>query len=126
MDDLISRQAAIEELECVGYDFSESGLSEPELEELCEAIGEVEQDMIMRIRRLTSAQQKGKWIKVKTISGDIEAYMCPFCKNGDWDILVDSYNYCPYCGKPVSGVADDPSHPFEDDVMAKGVSNDIP
>ena len=56
MSDLIDRQAAIEELECVGYDFSESGLSNPELEELCEAIGEVEQDMIMRIRHLPSAQ----------------------------------------------------------------------
>ena len=57
MSDLISRQAAIDELERVGYDFSESGLSGPELEELCEAIGEVEQDMIRRIRRLPSAQQ---------------------------------------------------------------------
>ena len=66
------------------------------------------------------AQPKGKWTKVKPISEDMEAYMCPFCKTGDWDISVDSYNYCPYCGKPVSGVLDDPSHPFADDVMMKG------
>lgn len=58
MDDLISRQEAIDALECVGYDFSESGLSNPELEEVCVAIGEVEQDMIMRIRHLPSARPK--------------------------------------------------------------------
>ena len=54
--DCISRQAAIDVLECVGYDFSESGLSNLELEEVCEAVGEVRDDMVKRIRHLPSAQ----------------------------------------------------------------------
>ena len=83
MDDLISRQDAIEELECVGYDFSESGLSEPELEELCEAIGEVEQDMIMRIRRLPSAQQ---WIPVTEHTLPNHNSVVVVCgEKGTWD-----------------------------------------
>ena len=56
INNLISRQAAIDALETVGYDFSDSGLSEIELEEVCEAIGYVRQDMINRIKRMPSAQ----------------------------------------------------------------------
>ena len=109
MDDCISRQAAIDA--CLKG--KTDGL--PATNVACDCCAE-------RIRVLPSAQperETGKWIKVKPISG-VEAYMCPFCKTGDWDISVDSYNYCPYCGKSVSGVADDPSHPFVDDVMMEG------
>ena len=65
--DLISRQEAIDKLETVGYDFSNSGLSEIELEEVCEAVGDVRQDMISMIKRLPSAQPEmikeiRKWI----------------------------------------------------------------
>lgn len=77
MSDLIDRQAAIEAIECVGYDFSESGLSVPELEEVCEAVGEVEQDMIMRIRHLPSAQP--------------EIIQCPDCKYGVHSGCGDRY-----------------------------------
>ena len=56
MNDLISRQVAIDKLETVGYDFSNSGLSEIELEEVCEAVGDVRQDMISMIKRLPSAE----------------------------------------------------------------------
>lgn len=42
-DDAISRQAAIDAVETIGFDFSDSDLSEVELEEVCEAIGEVRQ-----------------------------------------------------------------------------------
>lgn len=55
-DDTISRRVAIETLETVGYDFSDSGLSEIELEEVCEAVGDVRQDMINRIKRVPPAQ----------------------------------------------------------------------
>ena len=55
-NDLISRQAAIDTLETVGYDFSNSELSETELAEVCEAVGDVRQDMINRISRMPSAQ----------------------------------------------------------------------
>lgn len=54
--DCIERQAVINKLETVGYDFSNSGLSEIELEEVCEAVGDVRQDMISMIKRLPSVQ----------------------------------------------------------------------
>lgn len=53
--ELISRQAAVDTLDTIGYDFSESGLSESELEEVCEAVGNVRQDMISRIKNMPSA-----------------------------------------------------------------------
>ena len=56
MGDLISRADAIDALDTIGYDFSESGLSEPELEEVCEAVGNVRHDMISRIKNLSSAE----------------------------------------------------------------------
>lgn len=52
MEDLISRYDAINALETIGYDFSESDLSEPELAEVCEAIGDVRHDMMQRLKRL--------------------------------------------------------------------------
>lgn len=52
MSDLISRQAAIDAVETIGFDFSDSDLSEVELEEVCEAIGEVRQTWLQRIKRL--------------------------------------------------------------------------
>lgn len=51
-NDLISRYDAINALETIGYDFSESDLSEPELAELYEAIGDVRHDMMQRLKRL--------------------------------------------------------------------------
>ena len=56
MSDLISKQAAIEARETVGYDFSESELSEVELEEVCGTVSDVKQDMIDRIKQLPSAE----------------------------------------------------------------------
>lgn len=56
MDDLISRKDAIDVVETIGFDFSDSDLSAVELEEVCEAIGEVRQEWLQRIKRLSSAQ----------------------------------------------------------------------
>ena len=121
--DLISRQAAIDALMSLTVYKSKREVVQAADKHENTWIGGVA-ECIDEIEDLPSAQHErktGKWIKVKPISG-VEAYMCPFCKTGDWDISVDSYNYCPYCGKSVSGVADDPSHPFVDDVM-KGEEN---
>lgn len=95
--DTISRQAAIDELETVGYDFSDSGLSEPEMEEVCEAVGDVRQDMINRIKRMPSAQpRKGKWVR-----GDQEkmigAQRCSVCNQQTYKGST-TFNYCPNCG----------------------------
>lgn len=51
-------------------------------------------------------RKNGKWIKVKPIGGDTEVCMCPYCRTVDWNILADSYKFCPYCGKSVSGIFD--------------------
>lgn len=56
MDDFISRKAAVDAVETIGFDFSDSDLSAVELEEVCEAIGEVRQEWLQRIKRLPSAQ----------------------------------------------------------------------
>ena len=67
--DCISRQAAVYALDTVGYDFTESGLSETELIEVCEAVGDVRQDMISRIKNLPSVQPKPaiplQWIEAQ-------------------------------------------------------------
>lgn len=86
--DLIERQAAINTLETVGYDFSNSGLSEIELEEVCEAVGDVRQDMISMIKRLPPAQPE----------------TCEGCKHlGKWENEVE-YGYpspCTRCKRRV-------------------------
>lgn len=106
MSDLISRQAAIDALEMVGYDFSESDLSEPELVEVCEAVGDTRQDMIDRIKRLPSAQSErkpGRWIKLDMHRG-MEQYKCSEC---DTECYVPTcmgdpmYKFCPECGMPM-------------------------
>ena len=56
-DDMISRQAAIDEIETLGFVFSDSDLSAVELEELDEAINDVRQAWLQRIKQLPSAQQ---------------------------------------------------------------------
>jgi len=57
-DKLISMMAAIDAVETIGFDFSDSGLSAAEIEEVCEAIGEVRQECSRRIKRLPSAEPK--------------------------------------------------------------------
>lgn len=116
MSDLIYRHEAIEALDTIGYDFSESGLSESELEEVCEAVGNVRQDMISRIKNLPSAstdlstfsdnlwkiayergkaegRKKGKWVDK---SDDIDGAWnyCSVCM----EQAIDLYDFCPNCG----------------------------
>lgn len=61
-DKLISMMAAVDAVETIGFDFSDSGLSAAEIEEVCEAIGEVRQEWSRRIKRLPSAQPDG-WLE---------------------------------------------------------------
>lgn len=84
-EDCISRQMAIDVLETVGYDFSDSELSEIELEEVCEVVGDVKQDMINRIKRMTSAQPEQRWIPFTTrplTEEEKEMY-------SEWDSILD-------------------------------------
>ena len=80
--DTISRAKAIEALETVGYDFSDSELSEVELEEVCGAVGDVRRDMIDRIKQLPSAQPERRCVNCgRTVN------------NGGW--YEDGRTRCP-------------------------------
>ena len=81
--DLISRKAAIEAVETIGFDFSDSDLSAVELEEVCEAIGEVRQEWLQRIKRLPPAQP--------------EIVRCKACRNrGDDDCPMRFIEWVEY------------------------------
>ena len=72
--DLISRQAAIDALDCI------NGVEEV-------------------LRSLPPAQPKGHWILVHPLQeDDTGAYMCSECKVGNWGIDPESYFFCPNCG----------------------------
>lgn len=97
--DVISRQAAIDELDTVGYDFSESGFSEVELIEVCEAVGYVRQDMISRIKKMPSAQPErktGKWIYDNERGATGIYAICTSCNEAIYQ--AGEFNYCPNCG----------------------------
>ena len=55
MNDLISRQAAIDAVETIGFDLTESDLSEIEKEEVCEIVGDMREDMIRMLRKVKPA-----------------------------------------------------------------------
>ena len=112
-NDTISRQAAIDALETIGYDFSDSGLSEIELAEVCEAVGDVRQDMIRMIKRLPPAQPE-RDIPVKPIETTDKAWgipkrqaVCPKCDYylGHVAFLGDykgkRITYCETCGQAI-------------------------
>ena len=107
-NDLICKQDAIDALDTIGYDFSESELSVHELEEVCEAVGNVRQDMISRIKNLPSAEldrKKGKWI----IDGHhMQCNQCgiSICdKDREGDVLPK--NFCLNCGTDMRGKEDE-------------------
>ena len=88
MDDLISRQAAIDILDAfqvkveTGEDFAYSWAR-------------------MRMTELPSVQErKGRWIKHNDYLG--WAYLCSECNH----FLTIKYNYCPNCGAKMEGVED--------------------
>lgn len=112
-DKLISMMAAVDAVETIGFDFSDSGLSAAEIEEVCEAIGEVRQEWSRRIKRLPSAQPE-RDIPMKpneTIDSSWgirkKQAVCPKC---DYYLnriyfLGDSKNkkvtYCETCGQAI-------------------------
>ena len=99
-EDVINRRAAVDAaIEAAddwdgGYNITRANMIENAIKALPSARSE------------TTHHPQGKWLKIKPIGGDLEAYMCPYCRTGDWNILADSYKFCPYCGKYVSGIFD--------------------
>lgn len=106
--DTISRAKAIDALETVGYDFSESELSEVELEEVCGAVSDVRQDMIDRIKQLPPAQPqriKGRWLysSYDDESGFDESWTCDQC---GYMTNIEETNFCPDCGADMREVTE--------------------
>lgn len=106
-DDLISRQRTVDALETVGYDFSESELSEVELEEVCGAVSDVRQDMIDMIKQLPSEQPSASdcWgcncPKMERLCGQSEHIKGRWIYTGvkfpNWEGQVISEAFCSEC-----------------------------
>ena len=89
MDELISRQQAIDTLENTKTAISENG------ERYI-----AKQNAIMRIDALPSAQAKrGKWISADAMFGGVPFY-CSECGENTRDTVMGKprWNFCPMCG----------------------------
>ena len=109
MGDLISRHAVLDAVETIGFDFSDSDLSEVELEEVCEAIGEVRQTWLQRIKRLPSVEperKQGKWHLLDECSN--EGWYCDQCHKKmfkvDFSNTMRKYKFYPNCGAKMEEV----------------------
>lgn len=100
MDDLISRQAAIDSLdeyiEEYSYDLDENGYHNPKWCAMQEAK--------MTIQRLPSAERRGRWINGNEgIWNAVILPKCSICGETFYEMNVNingeyPYNYCPNCG----------------------------
>lgn len=90
MDDLISRQAAIDAiLHCENHDMKHDFEFNEGLIVAMNALDE-----------LPTAEKKGKWIKDRlssTLGGSYGVYRCSECESSYQDIGY-GWNYCPNCG----------------------------
>ena len=92
MDDLISRQAAIEAL----YDWSEHSMTDAEAWHIKQVIGD--------IKSLPSAQRTGRW-KVSDLPKGKMKY-CSECGFGQYIADERRYGFCPNCGADMRGEQD--------------------
>ena len=79
MDDLISRQAALD----IVFDFAEAP-----------------HNMYQKIRELPSAEKHGRWVDAKPKSKKV-GKVCSSCGNEaywDSDYGQQLFDYCPWCG----------------------------
>lgn len=98
MDDLISRQVAIDTLttECSWALYDEYGQLTPNGEEI-----------IGTLKKIPSAQKKGHWFKRCYIGArDVTVQVCSNCRSEwsyDAETGVSDYNFCPNCGADMRG-----------------------
>ena len=97
MDDLISRQAAIDAIvdRCDMAKWSR----DPKTEEL-----------VWTLEKLPSAQKRGEWVYCEDMYG-VDGYRCDKCGfHAPWDYthkfidFIKDYHYCPKCGARMDGV----------------------
>lgn len=93
-EDLISRQAAIDEVHRVIYEFFDicDDDEESPMTYKNEKLLEINKAISIRIRQLPSAERHGRWINGK----------CSVCgKHALYWLMSSGYyssSYCPYCG----------------------------
>lgn len=92
MDDLISRQAAIDTLndDFTLHDERDVITVQQYIMRIC-----------MRLKNLTSAQperKKGRWVFIRQEEGGNALYECPFCHKGDIHVPIVKVWYCWNCG----------------------------
>lgn len=86
MDDLISRQAA---LDALNGKFTVTG------RENAETIMDFLNGVCNKLRELPSAERRGRWTTERTMEHDGEWY-CSVC--GYEPTVYEASNYCPNCG----------------------------
>ena len=102
MQDLISRQAAIDALKGLPTWWADGGGyyggAQPPMVALLDP-----EDAVSAIENLPSAQperKSGKWI-YEGVRGRFPACRCSVCgnvENADWAMISGEVNYCPHCG----------------------------
>ena len=102
MDDLISRQAAIDAVERLS-------LGETDATRLAMRIG----DYLERLPSAQAERKKGKWVYAEDEYG-IDGYHCNQCGFFvPWDYIhkfinyIEDYNFCPNCGADMRGEQDE-------------------
>ena len=110
MDDLISRQAAIDTLsvgrELLNRVLDETDVVGTEREKFSFWLGLIESAIkdIEELPSVESEQKIGYWIPVHPLQTDDEgAYLCSNCNTGDWDIKPED-KYYKFCGAKMLGV----------------------
>lgn len=107
MNDLISRQAAIEAIESHIRTFAEPYKLTRD-EEVMNYAFEVAASCVYNLPT-TQERKRGHWI-YKGKRGRFPVCECSVCgnaENADWAILGENVNYCPNCGAEMKGEDDD-------------------
>ena len=92
MDDLISRQAAIDAFDTEGNELIVAG------KENADAVEKYLKTVMERIEQLPSAEPgSGKWIDAN-ICGELPVIVCDQCHTFFPIAFGDFHNFCPNCG----------------------------
>lgn len=103
MDDLISRQAAIDEVHGAIYEFFDicDDDEESPITYKDEQLLELNKAITIRIKQLQSARPKGKWIELNNHDWEYsKEYRCSECGKYRLETLPKgwNWNFCPNCG----------------------------
>jgi len=102
-EDAISRQAAIDAIYARYIGGKEAVDKAPASDHYAEGIDEAV-CAVEDLPSVTPQQKTGRWVKVHPLQADdVGAYMCSYCKVGDWN-LKGTEKFCPNCGAKMEEV----------------------